>query len=105
MAQREVTIDLGDGMQIVALAEQAGPELVADEDVVAVLGAVTGPIEKVGRETLEAVKRAMPDKATVELHFGLAVEQGHLLALLGKGKGEASITVTLEWSAAGAQGG
>jgi Trypsin-co-occurring domain 1 len=97
--ERRVTIELGDDLTMVVVAEEQGPELVSAADVVAKLGAVTGSIEKVGRELLEAVKRASPTKATVELGFGLAIEAGQLVALFGKGKGEASITVTLEWSA------
>jgi hypothetical protein len=96
--ERRVTIDLGDDVAVVVIAEEPGPELVASEDVVAKLSAVTGSIEKVGREALEAAKRAAPTKATVELGFGLAIEAGQLVALFGKGKGEASITVTLEWA-------
>jgi hypothetical protein len=80
------------------VAEQQGPQLVADKDITARLSAVTKSIEVIGREALDAVRKATPDKATVELGFGLAVEQGQLVALLGKGRAEASITVTLEWS-------
>ncbi len=93
-----LTLDLGDGMKIAVAAEESGPQLVANENIAAALEAVTGPIEKVSREVLDAVKKAMPTKATVELGFGLAIEQGQLLALFGKGKGEASIKVVLEWS-------
>jgi hypothetical protein len=99
MDGRVVTLDLGDGVTLAAFAESSGPELVSDRDIVSTLGAVTGPIERVGRATLEAVRRAGPTKATVELSFGLTIEQGQLLALLGKGKGEATITVVLEWAA------
>ena len=101
MAERVVTIDIGDGMRLAVLAESSGPELVSDRDLVATLAAITEPIERVGRAALQAVRRAGPSKASVELSFGLTVEQGQLLALLGKGKGEASITVVLEWSGAG----
>lgn len=97
--ERRVTIDLDDDLKLVVIAEEAGPELVSADDVLATLGSVTGSIERVGREVLEAVKRVAPTRATVELGFGLAIEQGTLVALFGKGKGEASITVTLEWSA------
>lgn len=96
---RSVTLDLGENMTMVVLAEQQGPQMVADDKIVATLDRVTGPIERVSGEMLEAVKRISPSKATVELGFGLAIEQGQLLALFGKGKGEASIKVTLEWSA------
>jgi hypothetical protein len=43
-------------------------------------------------------------KAAVELGFGLAVglavEQGQLVTLFAKAKGDATIKVTLEWSKA-----
>jgi hypothetical protein len=87
---------------LLVLADQVGPALVADRDVVARLGRVTDSIERVSREVLEAAKRASPTKATVEIGFSLAVEQGQLLALVGKGRGEGSITVTLEWDKAAA---
>jgi hypothetical protein len=98
--ERAVTLALDDNTQLVVIAEQIGPALVADDEVVAKLGKVTGSIERVSREVLDAVKRAAPTTATVELGFSLAIEAGQLVALFGKGKGEASITVTLEWSKA-----
>jgi hypothetical protein len=101
--ERTVAIELDDDTRLVVVAEQTGPALVADEDVVAKLGKVTNSIEQVSRDVLEAVKRAAPTKATVELGFSLAIEAGQLVALFGKGKGEASIAVTLEWSRAEAE--
>jgi Trypsin-co-occurring domain 1 len=96
--ERLVSVQLDDGTSMVVVADQVGAVLVADEDVVGKLGKVTDSIEKVSREVLEALKRAAPTKATVELGFSLAIEAGQLVALFGRGKGEASITVTLEWS-------
>lgn len=99
MAQeRLVTMDLGNDGKIVVVAEQKGAELVADKDVVAQLSSVTKPIERVGGEILEAVKRVKPTRAIVELGFGLAIEQGQLVALFGRGRAEASIKATFEWS-------
>jgi hypothetical protein len=97
-SERTVTVDLGDGMKLAVVAEQKGPVLVADDEIVARLDAITEPIARVGEEMLAAVRKAMPSKATVELGFGLALEQGALISLLGKGRGEASIKVTLEWA-------
>jgi hypothetical protein len=98
--ERAITVNLDADTTMVVVAEQVGPALVADEDVVAKLGKVTDSIEQVSREVLDALKRAAPTKATVELGFSLAIEAGQLVALFGKGKGEASINVTLEWSRA-----
>ena len=97
MAERTVPLEV-DGATMLVVAEQVGPELVSDDDVVAKLGAVTGSVERVSAQMLGAVKRAAPDKATIELGFSLAIEQGQLVALFGKAKGQASITVTLEWA-------
>jgi len=98
--ERLIAVKLDDDSSLVVAAEQVGPALVADDAVIAKLGKVTDSIEKVSREVLDAVKRAAPTKATVELGFSIAIEAGQLVALFGKGKGEASITVTLEWSKA-----
>ncbi len=99
MPERLVTLDLGDDMTVVAVAQEKGPQLVGeDEELEAKLASVTGPVERVGREMLEAVKRVTPSSATVEVGFGLAIEQGQLVALFGKGKAEATITVTLNWT-------
>jgi hypothetical protein len=97
MADQLIPVTLGDDITIVVAAEPVGQVLVADTDVVGRLDRVASSIERVSREMLEAAKRAAPSKATVELGFTLALEQGQLVALFGKAKGEASVTVTLEW--------
>jgi Trypsin-co-occurring domain 1 len=96
--EHTLAVHLDDRTTMVVVAEQIGPQLIADEDVVGKLGKVTDSIERVSSEMLDAVKRAAPTSATVELGFSLAIEAGQLVALFGKGKGEASITVTLQWS-------
>ena len=99
MAERHVVLELDDGSTMVVVAESAGPQLVAEgEKLVSTLAGLTKPIERIARDVLEAAKRASPSKAAVELEFGVAIEQGQLVALLGKGKAEGSIKVTLEWS-------
>ena len=60
-------------------------------------------VGEIGSVVMDKLKTARPAKATVELKFGFAVEAGKLTALWVGGKGEASLTVTLEWS--GHQGG
>lgn len=98
---RTIAVDLGDGLTMAVAAEQVGGELVSSQDIVARLGPVADSVEKVSRSMLDAVKRVGPKAATVELSFGLALEAGQLVALFGKAKGEASITVTLEWGDGG----
>lgn len=96
--ERTLTVELDDGGTLVIVAEQVGQTLVADVGIVAKLSTITSAIERVCHDTLDAVRRAGPTKATVELGFGLAVEAGQVVALFGRGKGEATIKVTLEWS-------
>jgi Trypsin-co-occurring domain 1 len=96
--ERAMRVKLDDGGTMVVVAEPVGETLVAATDVVARLGTITSSIERVSRDVLDAVRRAGPTKATVELGFGLAVESGQVVALFGKGRGEASIRVILEWS-------
>lgn len=96
--ERTLTVQLDDGGTMVIVAEQVGAALVADTGIVAKLSTITSSVERVCRDVLDAVRRAGPTKATVELGFGLAVEAGQVVALFGKGRGEASIKVTLEWS-------
>jgi hypothetical protein len=55
-------------------------------------------VAEIGSAVVEKLKAAKPTKATVELRLGFAVEAGKLTALWVNGKGEASLTVTLEWS-------
>jgi hypothetical protein len=96
--ERTLTMELDDGGTLVIVAEQVGQTLVADAGIVAKLSTITSAIERVCHDMLDAVSRAGPSKATVELGFGLAVEAGQVVALFGKGKGEATIKITLEWS-------
>lgn len=77
--------DSGDGMTSVGLR---------DLDVGAALDAVA----EIGSAVVEKLKAARPARAVVELRLGFAVESGKLVALWVGGKGEASLTVTLEWS-------
>ena len=55
-------------------------------------------VSEIGSVVVEKLKAAKPAKATVELKLAFAVEAGKLTALWVGGKGEASLTVTLEWS-------
>jgi hypothetical protein len=101
VSERNVVLDLGDDGRV-AIAVEVGSEVefVSDDDntVVASLDSITKPIARVGRDLLDAAKAAKPDRATVEAGFGVALEQGQLVSWLAKGRGEATIKITLEWS-------
>src|ERR1700722_3220789 len=82
----EITdLDPGDGMTSVGLR---------DLDFSDALAAVS----EIGSVVVDRLKEAKPSRATVQLRLGFAVESGRLVALWVGGKGEASLTVTLEWS-------
>lgn len=55
-------------------------------------------VGEIGSLVVAKLRQAKPSKTTVELKLGFAVESGKLTALWVGGKGEASLTVTLEWS-------
>jgi hypothetical protein len=61
------------------------------------LGEALDRVGEIGSLVVEKLTAATPAKATVELRFGFEVEAGKLTALWLGGKGEASLTVTLEW--------
>lgn len=55
-------------------------------------------VGEIGTAVIGKLKAARPSKATVEIRLAFAVESGKLTALWVGGRGEASMTVTLEWS-------
>ena len=66
---------------------------------------VLGSLGELGSVVVDKLKAAGPSRATVELKFGFVAEPGKLTALLVSGKADASLTVTLEWSAGREQNG
>ncbi len=62
------------------------------------LGEALDRVGEIGSLVVAKLREARPAKATVELRLAFAVEAGKLTALWVGGKGEASLTVTLEWS-------
>jgi len=66
---------------------------------------VLGTLGELGSVVVDKLKVAGPSRATVELKFGFVAEPGKLTALLVSGKADASLTVTLEWSARREQNG
>jgi len=81
----EAAADSADGMTSVGLR---------DYD----LGSALDSVGEISSLVVEKLKAARPSRTTVELKLGFAVEAGKLTALWVGGKGEASLTVTMEWS-------
>jgi hypothetical protein len=61
-------------------------------------------IEGIAGSVSDAFRRIRPDEATVEFGVELAAEAGQLTALLVKGSGKASLTITLKWEGGHAAG-
>lgn len=58
---------------------------------------VTDKIESIAEAVLETIKKVKPQSASVEFGIEMAVEAGHLTALLVKGTGTANLKITLQW--------
>jgi hypothetical protein len=54
-------------------------------------------VSEIGSLVMEKLRAAKPAKTTVELRLGFALEAGKLTALWVGAKGDASLTVTMEW--------
>jgi hypothetical protein len=95
-----VTARLPSGAPV--MVEVAGAE--SDDGMTSVglrdldLGKALDTVAEIGSALVDKLKAVKPTKATVELRLGFAVEAGKLTALWVGSKGEASLTVTLEWS-------
>jgi hypothetical protein len=55
-------------------------------------------VRELGSLIVDKLKAAGPTRTTVELSVGFAVEAGRLTSLIVSGRGDAALTVTLEWS-------
>jgi hypothetical protein len=88
----------GDPVRIAVAASESGDELssvgLRDLDLDKALETVA----EIGSVVVGKLKEVKPSRATVELKVGFAVEAGKLIALWLNGRGDASLTMTLEWS-------
>jgi hypothetical protein len=64
---------------------------------------VTDAIEGIAASVVTALQKVKPRKASVEFGLEVALEAGHLSALLLKGSGTANLKVTLEWDEASSE--
>ena len=54
-------------------------------------------ITVISERVMSALKRARPDRASVEFGIDVTVESGALTGLLARGSGAATLKVTLSW--------
>jgi hypothetical protein len=99
---RVITAVLPSGMPIKVEIAQPGD----DEDEMASvglrdleLGKALDSLGEIASLVVEKLKAAKPTKATVQLGLAFSVEAGKLTALWVGGQGNASLNVTMEWSA------
>jgi Trypsin-co-occurring domain 1 len=83
----------GDGMASVGLLEAFD------------LSSALDTLSELGAMTVDKLKAAKPTKATIEFRLGFALESGRLTSMIVGGRGDASFTVTLEWSESTASDG
>jgi hypothetical protein len=58
---------------------------------------ITKAIETISKSLVKAIKKAGPNKATIEFGIEIGTKEGQLTALLVQGTTKANLTVTLEW--------
>jgi Trypsin-co-occurring domain 1 len=58
---------------------------------------VADAIEGVVQMIAAPIQKVKPKKATVKFGMELAIESGHLTAVIVKGSGKANLEITLEW--------
>ncbi len=92
----EVEVAL-DGTRLYIEAVAAGGEEQVANQVVEGLQTALDSIKAIGHRVADTAKAIEPDRFSVQLGFSFKLEQGVLVAMLVKGSGTASLTVTLEW--------
>ncbi len=58
---------------------------------------VTDAIEGIAKSVVTTLQKVKPRMASVEFGLEVALEAGHLTALLVKGSGTSNLKITLEW--------
>jgi len=94
----KVLVQAGETQFYVELADQTGVGKVAMSDVLSFDG-VRDTIEAIAAELAHVWDRVKPDEAKVEFSLKLVAKAGKLTGLLVEGSGEATVTVSLTWTA------
>jgi hypothetical protein len=95
-AEHIIPVDVNGTTILVAATVRGGDQEIAGVGLPSFEG-VGSAIESIASAVTAALARVSPKKANVEFGCEVALEAGHLTALLVKGTGTASIKVTLEW--------
>lgn len=100
MDEREtiVPVELADGSVVrISATPLGGDEDVADLPGALSFGEVSRTVEGMARELRACLDRVNPDKASIEFGIEVAVESGHLTALIAKGSAKGNLKVVLSW--------
>ena len=94
-----VKADLGEGRVIHLEVQTVGdPETnVGIRDILSFEG-VVDTIEALTDSLMNALRKASPDKATLEFGVDIGIESGALTSVIVKGTGTATVKITLEWA-------
>jgi len=92
---RIIKAELDDGTIIDIQSSVRGEEDVAS--TIFSFKEVANKIEGIAEALIGTLKKVKPQSASVEFGIEMAVEAGHLTALLVKGTGMANLKITLQW--------
>jgi hypothetical protein len=97
---RIISAQLSDGTPVKIAASDLGGDMDVAMDLNKILPfkQVTDTIEGIAKETLAAIRKVKPDKASIEFGVEVGIESGALTACLVKGTGTANLKITLEWA-------
>src|SRR4051812_29326136 len=88
---------LGDGLDIlVEVRSETGGEVDVADDPFS-FDRVSQAIKAIAERVTAAIDVSRPTKASVEFGLDVGMESGGLTALLVRGKGNATLKITLEW--------
>ena len=99
MSPKTYPVRVNDAVTIeIAAVDQGGETRVGAGNVLD-FQQVSDSVEAIAESLMGAFKKVKPQKATVEFGVKATVKSGKLTTMIVEGGGEATIKVTLEWSA------
>lgn len=58
---------------------------------------ITQSVETISKSLMKAIRKASPNKATIQFGIEIGTKEGQLTALLVQGTTTANLSITLEW--------
>ncbi len=92
------SVILDDGTIIqVQMTTLGGPVKVAANKGGLPFEGITKSVETISRSLMKAIRKASPNKATIQFGIEIGTKEGQLTALLVQGTTTANLSITLEW--------